>query len=82
DVTVTDGKLALYGRTGVTAGKLTQSRTGVPPTAPNIDLLSAAGAITVGDVSGTGCCTAAPPRASPPAPSPASKISTCAPARR
>lgn len=54
DVTVTDGKLALYGRTGVTAGRLTQSRSGTPPTAPNIDLLSAAGAITVGDVSGTG----------------------------
>ncbi len=54
DVTVTDGKLALYGRTGVTAGNLTQSRTGTPPTAPNIDLLSIAGAVTVGDITGTG----------------------------
>ena len=54
DVTVTDGTLALYGRTGVSAGKLTQARTAVPPTAPNIDLLSIAGAITVGDVVGTG----------------------------
>ncbi|MFN5011920.1 MAG: beta strand repeat-containing protein, partial [Gammaproteobacteria bacterium] len=54
DVTVSDGKLALYGRTGVTAGKLTQSRSGTPPTAPDIDLRSDAGAITVGDVSGKG----------------------------
>ena len=54
DVTVTDGQLALYGRTGVTAGNLTQSRSGTPPTAPNIDLLSIAGAVTVGDITGTG----------------------------
>ena len=54
DVTATDGKLALYGRTGVTAGNLTQARTGTPPTAPNIDLLSIAGAVTVGDITGTG----------------------------
>ena len=54
DVTVTDGKLALYGRTGITAGRLSQARTIIPPTAPNIDLLSSAGAISVGDVTGTG----------------------------
>ena len=54
DVTASDGRLLLHGRTGVQAGTLTQSRTGTPPNAPSIDLLSVAGAVTVGDITGTG----------------------------
>ena len=54
DVTASDGTMLLQGRTGITAGTLTQARTGSPLQVPDIDLIADGGSIAVGAVSGSG----------------------------